>query len=333
MRISIVINSKLPVRGYGGTERIAYWLGRELAILGHKVTFVCQATGPIHFAKTKAWNTDPKATFDQQLERSIDPESDIVHFFSKPIAEPKRPYLVTIEGNGKPGESFHPNTVFVSKNHAERHGWSEYVYNGVALEEYPLFTGAKKDQLVFLAKASWKVKNLKGAIQIAQESGLHLRICGGNKPWHKWPHSKIHYLGTVDGKEKLREISDARALIFPVLWDEPFGIAVIESLAVGTPVLASPFGSLPEIITPDCGRICHSHQDFVEAVRDLEQISPVECRKRVETHFSAKIMAQRYMKVYERVLQEKYIRAGYPQVPENSDPGKMRFYTEAPGAP
>lgn len=330
MKISIVIHSKLPVVGYGGIERAAYWLGRELAILGHKITFVCKATGPIHFAKTRAWASDTKASFDQQLERSIDPDSDIVHFCSPPPEEPRRPYLVTVHGNGKAGETFLPNTVFVSRNHAERHNWTEFVYNGIPLEDYPMFTGPKKRQLVFLAKATWGVKNLKGAIKIAKQVNMPLRICGGTRPWYQIPSSEARYMGMVDGKGKLRELSDAKAMIFPVVWHEPFGIAVIEALAVGTPVLATPFGALPEIVTAQCGRICSTHEEFIQAVPDMEKINPLHCRQRVEELFSSKKMALSYLECYKKILSNKKLRNGFPSTPSDMDGEQLMLY---PGAP
>jgi glycosyltransferase involved in cell wall biosynthesis len=323
MRVSIVIHSKLPVKGYGGSERAAFWLGKELAVQGHKVTFVCQATGPIHFARTRAWNFDSKLGFDKQLESSIEPGSDMVHFFSKPEGTPRRPYLVTIEGNGKAGETFHPNTVFVSRKHAERHGWTEFVYNGLPLELYPLFPGPKKNQLLFLAKAKWRVKNLRGAVELARASHMPLRICGGEKPWYKLPTQYERYLGMVDGREKLRELGEAKALLFPVQWHEPFGIAVIEALAVGTPVFASPWGSLPEIVNPECGSICHSREEFLQAISQADSYDPRVCRKRVEEFFSAKKMANNYVAVYEKILRSGSLREGHPVTPPNQQPEEL----------
>src|SRR5690606_27535598 len=136
------------------------------------------------------------------------------------------PTLVTIQGNGKQGEDFSRNTSFLTRKHAAIHGSDVFVYNALDFEEYPWQPTKKNwDQFLFMAKGSWKVKNLKHCIKACKQSKKHLHI-GGGKSW--LPSKYIHSYGMVGGDEKLEIMRKCDALLWPVRWHEPFGIAVIE---------------------------------------------------------------------------------------------------------
>jgi len=225
---------------------------------------------------------------------------DLFHYFNTPSQVPNKPHLVTIGGNGKVGEKYSLNTVFVSQNHAYRHGASAFVYNGIDPEEY-LFHKDRSKYLVFLAKASWAVKNVKGAIRIAQKSHRELRILGGSKRFFNG-RREIFWEGMVDGTVKAQWLSKTAGLLFPVLWHEPFGIAVVEALVSGAPVLATPFGSLPELVGPQVGKICLSENEMIEAVGQLGQFSPADCRDWALSKFHYQQMVDKYISYYERIL-------------------------------
>ncbi len=161
MKIVHVIWTQYPVEAYGGTERVCYWLAKAQAELGHEVTVLCRRGSKLPFAQTR--EIPDSIT---ELDSHLPPGTEIVQLYGTPKYRIDAPYLVNIGGNGEPGGEFSPNTVFVSKNHAERHQWTEFVHNGIDLSEYPL-KKTKENYLLFLAKASWRVKNLKGAIRIA----------------------------------------------------------------------------------------------------------------------------------------------------------------------
>lgn len=322
MKITHVIDTHFPVQGYGGTERVAYWLAKAQAEAGHEVTVLCQAGSKLDFAKT---STLP-AEF-AQLDSYLSPGTDVVQLYTTPNFKVETPILVNIGGNGQAGEKFHPNTVFVSKNHAERHGWSEFVHNGLDLAEYPL-ERRKQDYLLFLAKASWRVKNLKGALHISRKAGKELYVAGGKAAcWHF--HAKN--FGTVDGPKKLELLQNAASLLFPVIWNEPFGIAIIEALACGTPVIATPRGALPEILDASCGVLADSQDELIQAARQPKRFQAEACRARVENAFTHRHMAEKYEAYYKKVIRDGKLREGHPAAPAKADPQEKIYYRGYPG--
>lgn len=319
MKIAHVIWARFPILGYGGTERVCYWLAKAQAELGHEVTVLSLAGSSLPFAKTI-----PLPDTLSHLDPLLPSGTEIVQLYGSPNYKIETPYLVNIGGNGQPGEKFPSNTVFVSKNHASRHGWTEFVHNGLDLAEYPL-SKVKKDYLLFLAKASWRVKNLKGAIRIANAANIPLHIAGGKAAcWHR--NTVSH--GMVGGAEKLELLQKAKALLFPIIWDEPFGLAVIEALACGTPVVATPRGSLPEIITPDCGVLADSFDELLLGVNQVSKFDAEACRSRVEKNFTHIHMAEKYLAYYKKILKNGKLREGQPITPIDADPQKKIYYPQ-----
>lgn len=317
MKIVHVIWTRFPVAGYGGTERVAYWLGKAQAEMGHEITYLCLPGSALPFARTL-----PIPEVIESLDPYIPPGTDVVQLYGTPNFQISAPYLVNIGGNGQPGELFPRNTVFVSSDHAARHGWTEFVHNGVDLSEYPL-KRQKDSYALFLAKAKWKVKNLRGAIRIAQAAELPLHVAGGRAGcWHRGVLSH----GTVDGPQKLRLLQNARALLFPVIWPEPFGLAIVEALACGTPVVATPFGGIKEIIDPSCGVLAESFEDLVSALQNIQKIEPEACRARVEVAFTHQKMAEKYMQYYQKIIKDGFLRDGQPETPKTADPEQKMLY-------
>ena len=292
MQVALVHDAVLPVVGYGGTERVISWLLRGLHEIGVETTLIAKPGSRNTFGKLiEHTGKFPPSQF---------PRCDLVHFFNTPSFVPGFPYLVSIHGNGKPQERFLPNTSFVSRNHALRHGAEAYVYNGIDPDEYR-FEKNKDGSLLFLAKASWKVKNVKGAIRIARKAERALHIVGG-KRWF-FPHWRgIHWEGILDGEKKTGFLSRCSALLFPVLWEEPFGLAVVEALASGTPVLATKRGSLPELVTAEVGALCETDDEFLSAIEKISTFDPKQCREAVMARFHYRNMARSYLALYEKIL-------------------------------
>jgi glycosyltransferase involved in cell wall biosynthesis len=116
-------------------------------------------------------------------------------------------------------------------------------------------------------------------------------------------HGKIDYVGEVSGDRKLKFIGQAKALLFPIQWDEPFGMAPIEALACGTPVIAMARGALPEIIEHGVnGFLAKTEAEFKHYMTRIDEIDPAACRKSVEDKFSASLMAKRYLERYEAAI-------------------------------
>jgi glycosyltransferase involved in cell wall biosynthesis len=298
MHIALVHDALIPPPKYGGTERIIAWLARALLKLGHRVTLVAREGSRIKGAEFIAHSGD----WESRLSAGV----DVAHLWSTPGAPPRLPFLVTIEGNGRPGEVFHPNTLFISRRHAENHGATRFVYNGIDPDDYRC-EERRESYAVFLAKASWKVKNLEGAIAVARAAGTPLEVLG-SRDWplglqKRLPRIRgVRYHGMVGDADKREILSRARALIFPVRWHEPFGIAVTEALASGCFVLGTPYGSLPEIITPDVGFLSTDGGQLAARLREPGRFTPAACRARVSAGFSDLDMARAYLPYYENVI-------------------------------
>lgn len=307
VRVTLVHSAPYPVLAYGGTERVVWWLSKALAARGVQVTLAC-------LPGTKCdWAELTYPDFDRPIEPQL-PDTDLLHFFNTPSEPPLRPHLVTIGGNGRDGEVFSRNTVFVSQNHARRHAGQCFVHNGLDPDDY-IFSEKKDGSLLFLAKASWRVKNVAGAIRIAKKSRTPLHIVGGQRLLFKnW--GGIHWEGMLGGREKAERIAASSALLFPVLWNEPFGIAVIEAMVSGLPVLASKLGSLPELVSDDVGILCTDERGFVEAVGEIGRFSPKTCREWVLSQFTHHHMADQYLRLYEKVLRGEFLNAGVPVTQE-----------------
>jgi len=303
MRIAICHDQVIPPKQYGGTERVLSWLGSGLVKKGHEVVLVAPRGSFIPGAEWVEYQ--PARSFEAQVPAHV----DLLHLSAPPAVDPKRPYIVTVHGNGKPGEVFPMNSVFVSRKHAELHQSSTFVYNGIDLDSY-VCDITRENSLVFLAKASWAVKNLEGAIQVARRLGMKLEVLGSRDypmGLHRWMPTLrgVKYHGMVNDHEKREILRKARALVFPVRWHEPFGLAVTESLASGCAVLATPYGSLPEIVTSDVGVLAAQASALVSEFRQREDgFCPQASRARVSSGgFDSAAMVDRYLSVYRSVLE------------------------------
>ena len=127
---------------------------------------------------------------------------------------------------------------------------------------------------------------------------------------------RVHFAGMVGGQQKLDLLNGSRGLIFPVLWDEPFGLAVIESLYFGCPVFATPYGALPELVPQDCGVLSASRSTLAEAVRQ-RPFDARACHRQANLHFSAVAMAQAYLEKYARILAGETLNPAAPVMAAN----------------
>src|ERR671912_175456 len=130
MHICIVNNSVIPALVYGGTERVIWWLGKELVRLGHKVTYIVAPGSQCPFAEVVGYDST------LPLNKLIPADADVVHLHHLGNEKPLKPYLVTMHGNINEQYALEVNTVFVSENHAKRFGSSCFVYNGIDPDDY-----------------------------------------------------------------------------------------------------------------------------------------------------------------------------------------------------
>ncbi len=322
MRVVIVAGSILPALHYGGTERVLWWLGRKLSQLGHEVTFLSAPGSRSDFANVQVF--DPKRPLSGQL-----PPCDVVHLNGAWSEAPSQAHVLTLHGNMNVGDRLLPNTVFVSGDHARRHGGEVFVHHGLDVDAHPPpRLDAKKDHLIFLGKAAWRVKNVRGAIRITKRARRKLVVAGGyrfnrNMGLRITLDRHVSFMGMVDDERKRRLLSESRALINPVLWDEPFGLAMIEALYHGNPVIGTPFGSLPELVQPDVGFLSESESELTDAVRNLEVFHPSRCHEYVCDAFNSTRMTQDYVRLYERVVAGESLHASPLVTP--SKPSVRRY--------
>ena len=303
MHILIVNNTSIPVQQYGGTERVIWWLGKELVKKGHQVSYLVGPGSYCDFA-TGVHVLNHDIPFNQQIPAGV----DLVHLNCKVNETPTIPYIFTLHGNTNDQNPLDINTVFVSKNHASRYGSVSYVHNGIDPADYgDPGLDQKRNYFHFLGDGAWRVKNLRGAIKIAQKAKIKLSVLGGkrfnfNQGIRLTFDPRIHFDGMIGGAEKNNLLKGSKGLIFPVLWNEPFGLSIVESLYFGCPVFGTPYGSLKEIIHPSVGITSNSLSALVDAVQNASQFDSKICHQYVMDNFTSTQMTANYLKKYETVL-------------------------------
>ncbi len=314
MKILLVNLAPIPVFAYGGTERVIWDLGKGLVELGHKVSYLVPEGSSCPFADVLL--IKPSASWSAQIPSNV----DLVHFHFDPQEHIDRPWLMTEHTNNSQNPPLPLNTVFVSANHAARYKSEAYVHNGLDWSSYPnpsLDTHSKGPRFHFLGKAAWRVKNVQGAIDVALRAGVELDVLGGTrlnfKRGFRWTWSpRIHFHGMVGGQIKFDLLNRSRGLIFPIRWHEPFGLAVIESLFFGAPVFATPYGALPELVTPEVGVLTADGPTLAEAVKQ-DYFDPKACHAHVVERFGHLQMARKYLKIYERILDGESLHQQAPR--------------------
>ena len=306
MHIAVVSHHRLPVKGYGGTERIVVALVRGLAELGHRVTLIAQPGTRISAATVQELPTRQLRDPALDLGPLLPKDADIVHAHFPVRRIPSGPpFLQTIYGNLRTGETVPPRTVFLSRNHAARHGASAFVYAGLDPGEF-LFQTTKHDYDFFIGRLH-SAKGYQWAIEGAKRTNRRLMLAGG---WRPSFSTRIRFVGEVDGKKKAELLAGARCLWMPALWDEPFGLTTIEALFSGTPVLATKRGALPEVLTPEVGALCDTLDEMVEASRTIASRKPEACRAHAERHFTHRAMAEGYVRLYRQLCETGELPAG-----------------------
>ena len=317
MKILHVLLTQLsiPPKDYGGTERVLWGLYQGQKELGHDVRFL-----------TKYKSSHPDAMyFDEQLslESQVEGWGDIIHFHFRYEGDIETPFVCTEHSNSEVEKEYPINTIYLSSKHAENYNATCYVHNGLYWEDYgePNFT--PKHHVHFLAKASWRIKNLQGAVKIARNANMPMHVLGGERfnlrrnPYF-YISSKLTFHGMVGGEQKNKLVSNSKGLIFPVLWHEPFGLAVIESLYLGCPVFATPFGALPDIITQEnIGVLSDSYAELTEAIKHTDRFDRRECHNHAKKYFSHLAMAKGYIRCYEKVLAGETLNLTRPRAKAN----------------
>ncbi|MFQ5681857.1 MAG: glycosyltransferase family 4 protein [Candidatus Binatia bacterium] len=339
MRIAQVapLFESVPPRYYGGTERIVSYLTEELVRQGHKVTLFASGdsvtSARLVAACHQALRLDDRCV--DQLAHHVTMlemvalqalKFDIIHFHLDylhfPLFSRMQTYIITtLHGRLDlpdivPLYKQFPNMPVVSISDAQRNplsqiNWQGTVYHGLPLDMYT-FQGTPGRYLALIGRICPE-KGVDKAIEIAKRLGMSIKIAAKVdkadqiyfneriKPLLREPY--VEYIGEIGDGEKNDFLGNAYALLFPVDWPEPFGLAMIEALACGTPVIAYRRGSVPEVLENGVtGFIVEGIDDAVKAVRQIEILSRKRCRQVFEERFSATRMAQSYLTIYENLL-------------------------------
>ena len=317
MNILIVSNEIIPVRLYGGTGRVIWFLGKELSKMRNNITYLVSKGSSCDFGNVIY--LDNKKQLSEQIPDNI----DIIHFNFTPkyIHKIKNPYVITMHGNTNTQNELDINTIFLSKNHANRYRSDSFVYNGLDWDDYmnPSFSIQRK-YFHFLGNASWRLKNLKGAINVIKRTKSEkIKILGGTRLNIKMglrftlsSHATFH--GMLGGKQKDNLLKYSKGLIFPIRWHEPFGLAIIESLYFGCPIFGTPYGSLPELVIKDVGFLSTECDKIAHELINIDKYSNKHCHDYAVEKFNSKNMALSYLEKYEKVISGKNLNEKPPKL-------------------
>ncbi len=339
MRIAQIapLTESVPPRLYGGTERVVSFLTEELVRQGHDVTLFASGDSPtaarlapmapraLRFETGLRDHMAPILGMLEDVYRRAD-EFDVLHFhldyLSYPLFSRQRtPFMTTLHGRLdlpelSPVYARFPAAPVVSISDAQRRPLPEANFIGTVYHGLPLDLltprPVKPGYLAFLGRISPE-KAPDRAIRIARRAGIPLKIAAKvDRVDEEYYRAKIRPL--IDGRhvEMIGEIGDAAkpeflagasALLLPIDWPEPFGLVMIEAMACGTPVIAFPAGSVPEIIEDGrTGFIVRDEREAVAALGRLSTLSRAAIRARFEERFSVERMAADYLTLYRGLI-------------------------------
>lgn len=299
---------RLPVPKYGGAERIVVWLCQGLVELGHQVTLLAPNGSNVPGVRVVEVSYDEVMRPGFALREYVSEPVDLMHYHC-PLRFPPIdvPAVWTLHGNLGPGRGADERTICVSQDHARRHGTDVFVRNGVRLDEYE-FRATKRDYDLFMARLH-SVKGWQVAIAAAKACRVRLKLAGG---WRPSLSRYVTFVGKVGGVKKRELLAGARCLWMPVRWEDPCPVNVLEAFASGTPVIGSPRGSLPELISPEAGGLGTTLEELVALRRRLADWDPRACRAWAERYFTHLVMTEEYLRMYRSLLETGRLAPGRP---------------------
>ncbi|MEV1288574.1 glycosyltransferase family 4 protein [Micromonospora sp. NPDC049679] len=337
LRIAMIVPPyyELPPPSYGGVEQVCAALVDALVARGNDVTLFGAGsrtgTSATFVSTVKDTQSDrlgqslPELVHLARVDRLIEEDSfDVVHDHTMvgPLAAAQRrvPTVVTIHNSptGELGEYLRHidrAVALVAISYSQRRvgaglPWAATVYNGLAAEVQPKPRPTPEGPALWLARfAADKGPDL--AIKACRAAGVPLVLAGkASEPVEK------RYLDEVirpmlgpdvellvsPSRERCWELlAQARCLLMPIRWEEPFGMVLLEAMASGTPIVALAHGAVPEVVRHgETGLVCQRPEELPEAIERVAGMDPRACAEHVRTHFSPDIMARRYERIYHR---------------------------------
>jgi glycosyltransferase involved in cell wall biosynthesis len=340
MRIAMIAPVWIPIppEGYGGIERVIALLVDELVGEGHDVTLFAAGSSRTR-AKQVTYMQEPptlhmgETLFDAyhvgQAYRDIDGgDYDVVHdhagFLGPAFAGLiHQPVVHTLHGPFTRDtrmfyEAFKKDCYYVAISQRQRECGPDLNYlgvvpNAVDIDEHS-YESEKEDYLVYVSRIC-EAKGAEQAVLLAMEKGQRILLAGkidagGDQEYFDRcirPHvdgERVVYLGEVSTQEKVYILQRARAFLFPIQWEEPFGLVMVEAMACGTPVLATRWGAVPEVVEHGLtGFLADSPTGLLEYFDRLDELNPLACRREAEERFSPEVMAASYLEIYRKAIE------------------------------
>jgi glycosyltransferase involved in cell wall biosynthesis len=326
----------VPPADYGGTELFVAHLAEGLQQLGVEVVVYTNKESTVNAERRWIYERSdwPIKNPEHALLKDLNHEAwavheaaahcEIIHVQAAPaIALSRfidRPMVLTLHGphDSKLSEFYgsYPEVHYVCISEAQGKQESmprmRTVHHGIDLTQYKLVE-QKQQYLSFIGRIA-PLKGTHIAIDVAQRTGIPLKIAGDVQPIYreyferkikpKIDGKMVEYIGLADLQAKNELLGNSMAMLFPIQWNEPFGLVMVEAMACGTPVLALPGGSVPEVVREGLsGHICRTVVQMSKRARELN-FNPRAVREYVEENFSIQRMAREYAGVYKNILEE-----------------------------
>ena len=337
----------VPPKNYGGTERVVSYLTEELVSLGHEVTLFATADSctaarliPVTDRNLRSAALNPTAlawhTVELGMLGAMAHEFDVLHFHTDYLHFPMArqldvAHVTTLHGRlDLPGLAplfqHFDDLPQVSISNSQRAPlpwarWQATVYHGLPAALYAFHPEPGK-YCLFLGRMSPE-KRPDRAIEIALRAGMPIVLAAKvdrvDEAYFKerirplLRHPLVEFIGEVGETEKGRLLGNARALLFPIDWPEPFGLVMIEAFACGTPVIAYNHGAVPEILADGItGFVVDDQVQAFDALERIDSIDRNNCRTAFMQRFSAQQMAQSYLDVYRDLQAPVHAAVGTP---------------------
>jgi glycosyltransferase involved in cell wall biosynthesis/mannose-6-phosphate isomerase-like protein (cupin superfamily) len=337
MKIAMLspLSWRTPPRHYGPWENVVSLLTEQLLSMGIEVTLFASGdsltSGDLAWVCERPYSEDPgidpkvwECLHIAELFRRAD-EFDLIHnnFDFLPLSYSgftQTPVVTTIHGFSSPSilpvyKKYNGSTYYVAISEADKSAELDYIatiHHGIDLNQFK-YQRESGDYLLFLGRIHPE-KGVHDAIEVAARTGKRLVIAGiiQDETYFKEriepciDGSNVEYIGSIGPQKRQEVMGSALALLHLIHFDEPFGLSVVESMACGTPVIAYNRGSMPELIQNESnGYLVDDLDAAVQAVEKIGALDRQACRDHVERLFTCQRMAQEYVGVYQRILEDR----------------------------